>query len=166
MADQTDEGQRRFDLHAGEMGGSLLSALVDELRLLPKPWPALPAVEQTEVIDRLRNRLTENVRQFCQAMIGGGRISVDCTLEQMAIKKLCTVTLRVNNASGKHDLLDALGSNVTLVLANEQLYLTGLGDVKADDDQQALDLERAAGDAIEKAKKPKKGKDDGQQPSE
>lgn len=156
MTEKLSEGERRFDMHSGQMAGDLLSGLIDELRLLPKPWPAMPSVEQTEIIDRLRQRVTENVRQFCTAMNTGGRVAIAAQLEAMSLKESCKVTLKVDGSGGKHDLLDAIGASVVIVLSNVELYLSGLGEVKADDDQRVLDLEKAAGDVIEQASKPKK----------
>ena len=46
---------------AETIGKDLLSALIDELRLLPKPWIQLPQDKQNDVIDRLRKRVETNV---------------------------------------------------------------------------------------------------------
>lgn len=41
---------------ADTIGKDLLSALVTELKLLPKPWPELSNGKQDDTIDRLRER--------------------------------------------------------------------------------------------------------------
>lgn len=47
---------------ADTIGKDLLGALVQEIRLLPDVWPKLPKAKQNDVIDRLRNRVEENVK--------------------------------------------------------------------------------------------------------
>lgn len=135
------------------MAGDLLSALVDEIRILPDVWPKIPEVEQGEIIERLRARVTHNVREAVHALAADGRITIAADLEAVTFKDGCKATLKIaKNASGKHDLIDAVGRSVLVVLANPDDYLGGLGDVKPDPDQRALDLQKAADEAIRRAR--------------
>lgn len=135
------------------IAGDLLSALVDEVRILPDVWPKIPEVEQGEIIDRLRARVTHNVREAVYAIAADGRITVAADLESITFKDGCKVTLRVGkNSGGKHDLIDAVGRAVLVVLANPEDYMGGLGEVRPDPDQRALDLQKAAEDAIRRAR--------------
>ncbi len=142
-----------IEINAEHMGGDLLAAMVDELRLLPKPWQSLPEDEQAEVIERLRKRVSHNVRQAVAGIAAGGRIAVAAKVDSMQLAKVCKVTLTVEGARARHDLLDALGTGVVVVLANMESYLAGIGDVRPDDDQTGLDLEGAADNVIKNAKR-------------
>jgi len=144
-------------LQHDRMAGDLLSALIDEIRLIPKPWPSLPEVEQAEVIERLRARVTSNVREAVRSIASTGRVSVAAKVESMALKDACKLLLTVDGTREKHDLLDALGTNVVIVLCDMESYLGGLGDVKPDDEQRTLDLDRATGEIIQRAKRDSDG---------
>jgi len=141
-----------IEITAETMAGDLLAACVDELRLLPKPWPALPEVEQAEIIERLRNRVSHNVREAVNAIAADGRVTIVAELESITFKDGGKVALKIaRTTAGKHDLIDAVGQSVLIVIANPEEFMGGLGEVKADSDQRALDLEKAARDAIDKA---------------
>jgi len=141
-----------LDVHT--VGADLLRALLDEVRLMPKPWAALPADEQAEVIDRLRNRVTMHVTDVVNRIAAGGRVAVVADLVSIAMRKGLRITLDADkNAAGKHDLIDALGMPVTLILGlAPQDYTIGMGDIKPEPDQARLDLEQASDDAIRRAK--------------
>lgn len=136
------------------MAGDLLAALVDEVRMLPDVWPKIPEVEQAEVIERLRKRVTHNVTEAVMALAADGRVTIAADLESVAFKDGCKATLKIaKTAAGKHDLIDAVGQPVLVVLANPSDYMGGVGEVKADSDQRALDLQQAAEEAIYRAKR-------------
>ena len=141
------------------MGGDLLAALVDEVRMLPDVWPKIPEVEQAEVIERLRKRVTHNVREAVMALAADGRVTIAADLESVTFRDGFKATLKFEkNAAGKHDLIDVVGQPVLVVLANPEDYMGGVGEVKADSDQRALDLDQAAQDVIHKARRRKKGR--------
>jgi hypothetical protein len=146
-ADQT------IRVRAEYAASNLLQALIQELRLLPKPWPALPAAEQEEIIERLRNRVSSEVLGTIAAIMERGQVALQADLTSIAFRDGLKVTLSAaKDAAGRHDLVDALGRPVTLLLGVADL-LAGMGNVKADPDQPGLDLSAAADEAIRRAKK-------------
>jgi hypothetical protein len=139
---------------ADNAGGDLLAALIDEIRLLPRPWPALPEAEQAEVIERLRARVTHNVTEAVTAIAAAGRVSMAAELAAVAFRDGLRITLdAAKNAAGRHDLIDSLGQPVLLVLAGATDHLGGIGDVVPDADQRRLDLQRSSDDAINRARR-------------
>lgn len=58
----TEKHQDFRQMTADTVGKDLLGALVTEIKLLPDVWQKLPKAKQNDVIDRLRNRVEENVK--------------------------------------------------------------------------------------------------------
>lgn len=143
-----------IEVQADLAGRDLLHALVDELRLLPKPWPALPETEQEEIIERLRKRITHMVRSAVAAIAADGNITVEAELETLRYKKKShQALLRLGEGFDRSELVSRLGHGVVIVCTDASRYLTNIGEVKADPDQAALDLQAAADAAIKKAKR-------------
>ena len=74
------------EMTAETVGADLLRALLDELRLLPKPWDQLPQGRQDDVIDRLRLRVETNVKMAVRLLSAQGRIVVAGSMDQITIK--------------------------------------------------------------------------------
>ena len=62
MSDKKDEISAVLSMTSETVGRDILSALVQEIKLLPKPWVSLSEAKQNDVLDRLRKRVDDNVR--------------------------------------------------------------------------------------------------------
>lgn len=66
---------------ADTIGKDLLSAIVQEIRLLPDVWVKLPKAKQEDIISRLRDRVTANFRMAVHLIASQGRTVVVGDLE-------------------------------------------------------------------------------------
>src|SRR5262245_2221156 len=144
----------RTALAADQAGASLLKALLDEIRLLPRPWMHLPEAEQADTIERLRNRVRAEIGAVAQAIVSAGHVAMQAKLDAIGFRDGLRITLSATrDSAGRHDLIDSLGIDVTLVLGNAEQFLGGMGEIKATPDQNRLDLEVTADDVIARAMK-------------
>lgn len=130
----------------------LLEALVLEIKLLQRPWDALPQAEQDELIERLRKRTTENVRKALGVIVSDEQQVLPATVESVTFKDGIKATLKISKyAQARHALADKEGSNVIIVIVDPADYMQGVHDVKGDPDQAELGVEDAAAAALDKA---------------
>ena len=95
---------------ADSIGKDLLSALLSEIRLLPKPWDQIAKSKQDDIIDRLRKRVETNVKMAVHLLSSQGRTVVVGDLEQITIKDGAKAVIKIGrSAESLHDLYDAQG---------------------------------------------------------
>ena len=129
------------NMTADTIGKDLLSALLAELRLLPKPWEQLAKSKQDDVIDRLRKRVETNVKMAVHLLASDGRTVVAGALEQITIKDGVKAVVKFGaGAPNLHDLFDVAGKEVLVVVANAADYTGGLSDFEGEADQRGMDL--------------------------
>lgn len=114
------------------LAGDLIAALVQEIKLLPDIWPKIGEGEQRDIIDRLRNRVTENVRQAVHIIASAERITVAADLAKVdfsagGVKAVMTVARR---DPGRLDLADSIGRGCLIVVADPGAFLGGADAVK------------------------------------
>lgn len=127
------------DHAASHVAGDLLSALVDELRTLQKPWQATSEFEQRDVIDRLRRRVRSNVATACRLIAAADRPTLDAIVDQVVFKDGVKAVLTMSKANPSvHDLADAAGSEVLIVVSGAEGFMGGVDDVQPDPDQPVL----------------------------
>ena len=135
------ENQDIRNMTADTIGKDLLSGLLAELRLLPKPWEQLAKAKQDDVIDRLRKRVETNVKMAVHLLASDGRTVVAGALEQITIKDGVKAVVKFGaGAPNLHDLFDVAGKEVLVVVANAADYTGGLSDFEGEADQRGMDL--------------------------
>lgn len=126
---------------ADSVGKDLLSALVTELKLLPDVWVKLSERKQNDIIDRLRARVASNVAMAVHALASAGRTVVAGDLDQITIKDGVKAVIKFGaNAPSLHELYEAQGKAVLVVVASADDHTDGMHDVKGESDQRGLDL--------------------------
>lgn len=129
------------EMTADTVGRDILQALVQEIKLLPKPWDALSQTKQDEVLDRLRSRVDHNVKMAVHIISSDSRTVVMGDLESITSKDGIKCTFKINsNAVGRHELFDSVGKACLLVVADADEYTGGMDAVKGESDQRAMDL--------------------------
>lgn len=129
------------EMTADTIGRDILRALVQEIKLLPKPWGALPKAKQDDVIDRLRDRVDYNVKMAVHLIASHGRTVVQGDLDQVTIKDGAKIVIKIGRgAESLHELYDAQGRAVLIVVAAAEDHTAGMDDVCGEDDQRAMDL--------------------------
>ncbi|MHB9798434.1 cell division protein FtsK [Pseudomonas sp. MT3] len=126
---------------ADTLGKSLLQGLIQEIRILPDVWQKLSEAKQTDVIDRLEQQVRNAATIAVHTIAGAERETVYGKLESIAAKDKMKAVIVVNHSSpNKHDLLDAVNEDCLLIIGGAAEFLDGMKDVKADPDQNPLDL--------------------------
>jgi len=129
------------EMTATTVGRDLLSALIQELKLLPEPWHKLSQAKQDDIIDRLRDRVENNVKMAVHLIASEGRTVVQGDLDQVTIKDGAKVVIKIGRgAESLHDLYDSQGKAVLIVVADSQTHTAGMGAVRGESDQRAMDL--------------------------
>ncbi|MBW5451726.1 cell division protein FtsK [Pseudomonas aeruginosa] len=132
---------------ADTLGKSLLQGLIQEIRILPDVWQKLSEAKQTDVIERLEQQVRNAATIAVHTIAGAERETVYGKLESIAAKDKMKAVIVVNHSSpNKHDLLDAVNEDCLLIIGGAAEFLDGMKDVKADPDQNPLDLNGGDGD--------------------
>lgn len=123
------------------LGRDLLQALVQEIKLLPDVWPKLPKTRQDDVIDRMRERVQANVQMAVHLIASEGRTVVAGDLDQITIKDGVKAVVKFgSHAPNLHELYEASGKAVLVVVANPAQHTGGMDAVTGEADQRAMDL--------------------------
>lgn len=108
---------------ADTIGKDLLSGLVTELRLLPKPWPELPKGKQDDIIDRLRARVETNVKMAVHLLAAQGRTVVTGDLDAITIKDGVKATVKFSSAAPNLHELYAINKTIGAICSTAALSL-------------------------------------------
>lgn len=126
---------------ADTIGKDLLSAIVQEIRLLPDVWEKLPKAKQEDIISRLRDRVATNVRMAVHLISSQGRTVVVGDLEQITIKGGTKAVIKIGRgAESLHELYDAQGKAILIVVSDASDHMGGMDELKGEADQRGLDL--------------------------
>lgn len=119
--------------------GDLVSLVIEELKAAPDVWQKLSEHKQGAVIGRVHQRVLEAVRQAVELIATNGRAAIPATLEQVTVKDGIKGVVTVSRTDpSRHDLADAVGRAVMIVVADPAEFAGGAGDVKPDPDQPPL----------------------------
>lgn len=131
-----------IELARETMQGDLMALVIDELKAAPDVWQRMSESKQDDVIARVQQRVGEAVRQAIELIATNGRTAIPATLEQVTVKdSIKGVVTVAKNESSRHDLTDAVGRAVILVVADLEEFSGGADDVKADPDQRGFDYD-------------------------
>lgn len=126
-------------------GKDLLGALVQEIRLLPDVWQKLSKAKQDDVIDRLRNRVQENVNMVVHVIASQKRTTVEGSLDKVTINGNVEAVIKFGiNAGNLPELFaaaaDQENKTVLIVVADPAAHTQGMDEIKGEDDQRNIDL--------------------------
>lgn len=126
---------------ADTIGKDILSALMQEIRLLPDVWVKLPQARQEDIISRLSDRVTANVKMAVHLISSQGRTVVVGELEQITIKNGAKAIIKIGRGDESlHDLYDAQGKAVLIVVSDAGDHTGNMDELKGEADQRGLDL--------------------------
>ncbi|MES2181579.1 MAG: DNA translocase FtsK [Pseudomonadota bacterium] len=126
------------------MGKDLLGFIIQELKVLPKSWQQLGEHEQTEVLDRAKERVENLIATAIGIIFANGCVSVIADIEGVAIKDHIKVSLKVsrtNSSESMQELFSAHNQPCRIVLATAMNYTAGMHEVKGQADQGELALD-------------------------
>lgn len=120
--------------------GDILKAVMAETRQMPFAWAVLPEKDQQKIIDKITFKVTEAVRQTVQIIAADSRPHLVADVESVMFKDGIKAVLTIAKQSAdRHELADATGTMVLIVLPHVEKHLGG-EPPKADKDQPDLPL--------------------------
>lgn len=133
MSNEKDE---TIGMTAETIAGDLIGALMSEIRLMPDIWVKIGADEQDEILDRIRARVNDNVREAVKLISSAGRITVAGDLKRVVFADKVEAVFQLS----KHDpavleLCESQGSACLIVVSNPGQHM---GGAQADPRQMAL----------------------------
>lgn len=141
-----DASGENIVIAAETMIGDIMSITIDELKHAQDVWQKLGEAEQDDVIERVERRVKDTVTQCVRMIATQGFTRIPATLEQLTIKDGIKAQLSISKAdAARHELTDAQGSVVTLVLADVSQFIDAPHGHKAEADQLGLALDKIAG---------------------
>lgn len=119
--------------------GSLMLLVRQELAAAQKPWQAMSEQEQADAIHRIEMSLRQAVTKAVKIIASQDRPTASATLDKFESKDGLKLVLTLpKDSAAKHDLLDAEGTTVLIVLASPEAHMGGSDDVQPDPQQRAL----------------------------
>lgn len=141
MTKKNTDPQDIREMTADSIGRDILQALVQEIKLLPKPWVSMTKNKQDDVIKRLRARVEYNIKMAVHLIASDNRTTVVGDLEQVTSKDGIKAQFKINqNSEGRHHLFDSVGHACLIVIASADDHTGGMDEVQGETDQRAMDL--------------------------
>lgn len=138
-AAERDHAQDTIAIHAETMGADFLAALLAELRTMPDHWARLNEQAQQQIIDRLKEKVRAAVIKAQGMFLRAGCAAVPADLEAVGFKNGITAALKIpRDALHRHELSDATGQRVLVVIADGNRWLERMDELKAKADQHDL----------------------------
>ena len=132
-----------IDLAAATLTGDVRDFLLDRVRTLGKPWVAMSEDEQSDQIHAAKEAAETVVRRACEIIASGGKKSMIGTLIKIAVKDKIQVQVDFSKQDEqRHDLIDAQGHTVSVVLADAEPFTGERAPAEATPNQGTL-LEKA-----------------------
>jgi hypothetical protein len=135
---------------ADRFAAQLLRAALDALANQRTLWPVTPQQQQQEVIDRLRNTFTDVIQRQMHAVAAAGLAFCEVGMHTITAKgETVKAIVTVGDNKTLHELVDAIGRKVVLVLVDAETYTAGMESFAAQKDQPELPLEDGNTPAVE-----------------
>ena len=120
-------------------GKKILQALITELRLESPRFASHVPEKQQEVIDRLRSQVEAVVNEAVLGIAARAFTAVNATVESLTFKDGAKLVLTLQRTGdGVHQLADAVGGSVMVVLASSEEFVGGMHQVKPVSPQRDL----------------------------
>ncbi|WP_020408968.1 hypothetical protein [Hahella ganghwensis] len=129
------------------LGHDLMAIVLDEMKAMPDVWQKLPEFEQGDVIDRVRERVTEAAGKAIALISSNGCMKVSGVLESVQIKdkiKAVLIVDRTNQSDALQELYESAAQPCLIVMATPDAVLGGMDQIQADPDQHDLELDDEA----------------------
>lgn len=121
-----------IELTADTLGRDLLNTVIDELHKAKFAWAELSELQQNQSIDRLRQQCRNIISSGLNVLFRGAYPACEATLDSITVKGGLQVKLKIaKGARNWHDVIDAEGAKVLLVIADPDQYTEHMNDVKA-----------------------------------
>lgn len=123
-------------ISADTMAHDFVAALLQELRSMPDHWARLNAERQQAIIERLKEKVRASTEKAINIIIRNEFPAVQADLEQVSWKGGLQISAKVaRDAIFRHQLSDAQGQKVLIVIAPADRWFNRMDEIKARGDQ-------------------------------
>ena len=135
----SDKIEETIDLAAKTLSGDIRDFLLDRVKNLGKPWPAMTEQEQRDQIMAAKEAAVRLVRKTAELIAAEGRKAMVGQLVKVQIKDKiqCQIDFAKTDEC-RHELFDSQGLSVLLVVADAQPFIGERGPAEASPDQGDL----------------------------
>jgi hypothetical protein len=126
-------------LTADTLGRDMLDLLVEELRGMKKGWDQHTSSDQQYLIDRLKGKVRNVIAEGLQVLFRGHYPACPATLDSIQVKRGLQIKLKIaKGARSWHDVIEAEGQQVLLVMADPETFAERMDEIRARADQKEL----------------------------
>lgn len=128
------------------MLGALMHCVVEQCKALPKSWQQLSEAEQRDYLARVEAQCRSAVRQAVHILVAQDRVVIPATVNKVVFKDGVSAEVKLSpGAPGRHDLADAEGEIVHILIIDNTALNSDQGKPKPEKDQRDLPLDDDAG---------------------
>jgi len=136
---------KTLGITAETMLGDLMALCIDEMKAMPTVWQKLPEEQQQAVIDRAKHRVMTAINKAVHIIASEDRPTLTATVDQVVFKDGVKAVLTMSSSNpARHDLADAQGEQVLVVVMTGEQFTGGAEEITPDPDQPGLQLPPAA----------------------
>jgi len=129
MTTENGKDEKRADVlvrTTETISGDLIAALVQELRLLPDIWIKVGFDEQQDILERIKKRVTDNVREAVNLIASSDRMTVAAELKRVTFAdKVEAVFSLAKRDPSAMELCHAQGMACLIVVADATQHMGG-----------------------------------------
>jgi hypothetical protein len=131
-----DAAKESMAITAATMGHDFLAAMLTELRSMPGHWAALNAEKQQEIIGKLKEKIQAGIETAVRIMLTSEFPAVQADVDHVSFKGGIVAGLKIpKDAPYRHQLADAQGMKVLVVISDPQRWMNRMDEIKARGDQ-------------------------------
>ena len=135
---QIDETETRAML-VECLHGEMRDAILDEIQAAPDVWQKMPQAKQEEVIGRVDKRVTAMLRDALDVLVGYEFPVATAHLEQVTVKEgIKAVVTMSKHSPDRHAIIDSVGYDVRLAIADPEMFAGQPGKVTSEPDQREI----------------------------
>ena len=125
---------------AAYLHGELRDGMIEEIKAAPEVWQKLPQTMQDRVIDRIDRRVFSMLSHALDVLIAHEIPVVRGRLEQVTVKDGIKAVVTLSRTSpDRYAIIDAVGAEVRLAVADGRVFTGEPGKVTSDPDQRDLE---------------------------
>lgn len=134
-----DPAAHTLSVTSETMGHDFLAAMLGVLRAMPDHWERLNAERQQKIVDALKEKIQTGIKSAVNIMLRSEFPAIVADLEQVTWKSGLAASLKIpRNATYRHNLADAVGEKVLIVIADPDRWMNRMDEIKAKENQLEL----------------------------
>ena len=134
MDENQVESMMESEIHA-----ALRDAVLTEIKAAPEVWQRMSQEQQDGVIGRVDRQMHNLIAKCIKLLIGHEFPVVSGTLDQVVVKDQLKAVVIIPKASpDRFDLIDSVGREIRITVADSQAFSATAGEVKSEPDQPDL----------------------------